>query len=666
MKKIILILITSFSIVNVVAQQFPLQSQYQFNYSSINPAAVGEFDYLKMVASYRNQWQGFNTQQGQAIATQYITFTKGFGTNGLGLTLLNDNTGGAFNTTGLRLSYSHKVIYDTHMLFLGLSGGGTKINMNSSNFNDAAVVTNSDFVPEATFGAYVLIKDWKLGFSVPGMLNENMELTSSSENQITSHYYTMISYSKKLNDDWSIYPSVLIKNTKNHQQLDANLNIKLRDRIWFGASYRTTPNEDTQGIQEAFGPSFYLGIDLGRLFAIYSHDISSGKMSSYPTHEITFGYDFRPLTEEELEKKNKQEDEVLNAQDTDNDGVVDSLDLCPNLAGSIEANGCPDLDNDGVPDKYDLCPDLPGSFSAGCPDLTVNEKRIIQDVLKNLEFEYDSDKLKRSAYSSLSKLAVLLVQNPIMFLEIHGYASSEGSTSYNLGLSARRSKSVEAFLLSKGVNENTLITRFSGESSPIARNESEFGRSKNRRVELSIRFHLKNEEQVIATENAYSDALKGIDTSNDSDDNFGPETYKSKRTVIIQSDDEIIVRDEVLDIPITEENLNSVIMNISDDEIVAEPIVAEPIIVDPIVPTDDVIEDISPNRTNDKNNDYILVVQVFSSKENASRFISKSSEDLDFKQFGAKFYVYAYSSNSRDDVVRFKRSYSNDSWIKNP
>ena len=56
---------------------FPLQSQYQFNYSSINPAAVGEFDYLSIVASYRNQWLGFNTQNDQAIATQYVTFTKG-------------------------------------------------------------------------------------------------------------------------------------------------------------------------------------------------------------------------------------------------------------------------------------------------------------------------------------------------------------------------------------------------------------------------------------------------------------------------------------------------------------------------------------------------------------------------------------------------------------
>ena len=298
MKKIILILVTGFGFLTGFAQQFPLQTQYQYNYSSINPAAVGEFDYFRLVASYRNQWSGFNTQE--AIATQYLTVTRGFGSNGLGLTLLSDQTGGAISTSGLRVSYSHKVKYDTHELFLGLSGGGTQMNL--SPINDPTILTNSDFVPEATFGAYVAIRDWRFGLSVPGILNANMEFSNSSENQITSHFYTMISYTKKLNDEWFFYPSLLIKNAERHQQVDANLNVKFRNVLWFGSSYRTSPNKSSQ-VQEAFGPSFYLGVDLGRLFAMYSHDISSGKMSSYPTHEITIGYDFRPLTQEELNKR---------------------------------------------------------------------------------------------------------------------------------------------------------------------------------------------------------------------------------------------------------------------------------------------------------------------------------------------------------------------------
>ena len=644
MKKIILILITSFGVLNGFAQQFPLQSQYQFNYSSINPAAVGEFDYYRIVGSFRNQWAGFNTQNNQAIATQYLTFTKGFGSNGLGLTFLNDNTGGAISTSGLKLSYSHKVLFNDNALLLGLSGGGTRMNL--SPIDDPSFISNSDFVPEATFGAYFLIKDWKLGFSVPGILNANIDFTNSSENRIKSHVYTMISYSKKLNDDWSFYPSVLMKNTKNHQQIDANLNIKLRNLIWFGASYRTSPNESNQ-VQEAFGPSFYLGVDLGRLFAIYSHDISLGNMSSYPTHEITIGYDFIPVTEEELESRRNKEEEEEKVQDTDNDGVVDSLDLCPNLAGSAEANGCPDFDKDGIPDKYDLCPEIPGSFSAGCPDLTEVEKKIIQNVLNNLEFDAASDQLKRSSYSSLSQLAVLLIQNPVMFLEVHGFASSEGETTYNLKLSAMRSKSVEDFLLSKGVNRNSLITRFSGESSPIASNDSEFGRSKNRRVELSIRFHLKNNNQVTATENAYAEALRGINVLSDSD-NYQPNTSE-------RSDNKIIVEEEVEEIAIPEDNLNNNIQNINyEEEVVEEEVVEE--IKSEEVPVEEVVE--APNEGK-----HILVVQVLN-KENALRYINKSSEDLNYHQVGNRYYVYVYRSSYREDVVQYRTAYKNDSWIK--
>ena len=489
MKKIILILIAVFGIHNGFAQQFPLQSQYQFNYSSINPAAVGEFDYLSIVASYRNQWLGFNTQNNQAIATQYVTFTKGFGTNGLGLTLLNDNTGGAFNTTGLRLSYSHKVIFETHDLFLGLSGGGTQIN--ASPINDPVFVNNSDFVPEATFGAYILIKNWKFGFSVPGILNENIELTNSNKNEIKSHVYTMISYTKKVNDNWALYPSVLIKNNENHYQLDANLNIKVKNKVWFGASYRTSNSEYTQ-VKEAFGPSVYLGIDLGRLFSIYSHDISSGSLSSYPTHEITLGYHF--ITDAEVDQKSneiKEKDEEPIVNDKDNDGIVDTLDLCPEEYGEAIANGCPDSDKDGIPDKYDLCPYLFGDLSLqGCPNLTINESEIISMALEDLKFNVDEAIIKNESFGSLIELIVLMHKNPKMMLFIEGHASSEGPSLYNLNLSAQRAKSVQQFFIKRGIDKGRLIMDFHGEDAPLNTNSTELERAENRRVHFEIKYHL--------------------------------------------------------------------------------------------------------------------------------------------------------------------------------
>ncbi|MBK8562301.1 MAG: OmpA family protein [Saprospiraceae bacterium] len=55
--------------------------------------------------------------------------------------------------------------------------------------------------------------------------------------------------------------------------------------------------------------------------------------------------------------------------DTDNDGLVDNRDQCPEVAGPIQLLGCPDTDNDGVIDKEDRCPTTAGvALHAGCPD----------------------------------------------------------------------------------------------------------------------------------------------------------------------------------------------------------------------------------------------------------------------------------------------------------
>jgi len=55
--------------------------------------------------------------------------------------------------------------------------------------------------------------------------------------------------------------------------------------------------------------------------------------------------------------------------DSDDDGVPDSQDLCPTVAGVIGLNGCPDSDGDGVTDGDDKCPNTAGLVAlAGCPD----------------------------------------------------------------------------------------------------------------------------------------------------------------------------------------------------------------------------------------------------------------------------------------------------------
>lgn len=56
-------------------------------------------------------------------------------------------------------------------------------------------------------------------------------------------------------------------------------------------------------------------------------------------------------------------------KDTDKDGVKDSEDLCPDVAGLAKFKGCPDSDDDGIEDKKDQCPTEKGTLETkGCPD----------------------------------------------------------------------------------------------------------------------------------------------------------------------------------------------------------------------------------------------------------------------------------------------------------
>ena len=62
----------------------------------------------------------------------------------------------------------------------------------------------------------------------------------------------------------------------------------------------------------------------------------------------------------------------------------------------------------------------------------------------------------------------------------------------------------------------------------------------------------------------------------------------------------------------------------------------------------------------------ILVVLVLSNKTNTIAYINKSEEDLAYKEIKGKYYIYAYSSSYKEDVIQFKSVYKKPSWIKNP
>jgi len=107
-------------------------------------------------------------------------------------------------------------------------------------------------------------------------------------------------------------------------------------------------------------------------------------------------------------------------------------------------------------------------------------------VLRNIFFKHDSHELLPESISELNRLVELLEQNPGLKIEISGHTDDTGSFDYNMNLSEKRALSVYNYLLEHDINKKRLSYKGYADQEPIATNETEEGRAKNRRTEFKV------------------------------------------------------------------------------------------------------------------------------------------------------------------------------------
>ena len=103
-----------------------------------------------------------------------------------------------------------------------------------------------------------------------------------------------------------------------------------------------------------------------------------------------------------------------------------------------------------------------------------------------LLFDYDSDVIRGAARENLSTLAASLEKYPNTDLMIVGHTDATGPDEYNMSLSQRRATAAANYLASQGVARTRLRSTGRGEVEPVAPNDTEANRQKNRRVEVAI------------------------------------------------------------------------------------------------------------------------------------------------------------------------------------
>lgn len=103
-----------------------------------------------------------------------------------------------------------------------------------------------------------------------------------------------------------------------------------------------------------------------------------------------------------------------------------------------------------------------------------------------LLFDFGKSSLKESNKDDLWKLATTLKQYPDTDVLIVGHTDNVGSESFNQALSKKRAGAVSSELASTGISKNRLKVKGKGETQPTETNDSDAGRTQNRRVEIAI------------------------------------------------------------------------------------------------------------------------------------------------------------------------------------
>lgn len=171
--------------------------------------------------------------------------------------------------------------------------------------------------------------------------------------------------------------------------------------------------------------------------------------------------------------------------DSDKDGVNDELDKCPQTAGLTRYEGCPipDTDGDGVNDEADKCPQIAGiAANNGCEDL----QPIVDKAAANLKFAIGKIYLSKAQLVELDPVILALNNYPNARLAISGHTDITGPASVNIKLSIKRAAVVYQYFIKKGIDAARLSKEGFAATKPIADNKTKEGRKANRRTDLSI------------------------------------------------------------------------------------------------------------------------------------------------------------------------------------
>ncbi len=231
----------------ILAQQEDQFSQFMYHKMGLNPAYAGSNDGTCITALVRNQWLGLEG----APESQLVTFNSPLWGKRLGVgATVHRQTLGVSEMLTAESAYAYRPNLGPGTLSIGLMASVRFLRINYSQTEaiqskdiDGAIPADlqSKFVPNFGFGIYYSSKRFYLGFSLPRLLENNIDLADGDVtiSKEVRHIYTMAGLLFDWGDNVQVQPQVLLKYVDGTPfDGDVNLNFIFKNKVTAGLGYR--------------------------------------------------------------------------------------------------------------------------------------------------------------------------------------------------------------------------------------------------------------------------------------------------------------------------------------------------------------------------------------------------------------------------------------------
>lgn len=452
------------------AQQNAVFTHYTINPYLYNAAQVGETGYSTLGVHYRKQWVDMPDAPDTKLFSAQTMIKNKFG---LGAKIYYDQVH-VIKNFGALFSYAYylrfnKESMNKHYLSFGLSAG---FKSQTLNFDD--VTLKDEFDPEVFFegatntvfdaelGVKYKFKGLHIGIFASNITPQSFKYTSSInalEFTPSYHLYGSLGLDIKLDksDNFTLKPSILVRHVPNIPfQVDGNLILDWKNSIWFGGGYRY----NNVGAWALAGFRIH---DMISLTYSYEQSLDSYQTPFGASHEISLDIRFtgkNKLSQADLEAKlDKKIRAIRNRLLTKYNGIIDSLDQLNAKVDSLSKKSNEVIEQNiienastvvhkGTKVKYTTI----GTVSFLLNSATIHKEQEVEalDVYEKIK----------------------AVEDKIILIRIEGNASIEGSETYNLILSNKRTIAMKDYLVSKGINQDLIATSSKGNSSALLRDDN--------------------------------------------------------------------------------------------------------------------------------------------------------------------------------------------------